>query len=635
MFLGALNPTAAIIDRASHWARSLWPDHRQIGDPNELVLWHSADVGLLPVHQLFDPEQTVAIDGYLWCGDEIPADLDDARQTLARLGREVHSDDGWPLASSWDGSYSCAAHDRRRRALALCVDPVGLRRVFYGRSGSSLVFGTTQAACAFVLGLEPDLCGVAQWLASAYVLGRRTLFDGLREVLPGERARFSAEGDLLDSRLERPWHRNVRQLSAEAAARELEPVLRQQVERFAGGGGARVGLALSAGLDSRLVLGALGDRARGMHTYTYGAPGEYEVELARRCAQAAGATWGVADAVGCFFPPEDALRRQALITEATAYPFWLPTAEKALEGGVTTLLMGDITNSLQVRVPSLWGRRERVSQRLASLLGHKPRLEDGPAAAEDWWRATEARHVRNTEYMAGRLGLDVTSEEIRSGVSQDLAEVAALLGSRSETPLYQLQERLYIATEREYGGSQALVSSDRVEIAPAFATRGVMTAALDVGVETRAWRVLLAALARRLLSGPLQRIPTPTIPFVGVTSPILLQEAIWLTRWSCDAVLQRLNRATRGFTRRERLFRTFRLQPEYERAAADFYGRPWAVSGVLSSDYYVGRVHRTVRWIKPPVMPENELRGICVDTMLAAARLGPEVLKSHPELERR
>ncbi|MCP3958347.1 MAG: hypothetical protein GY719_10890 [bacterium] len=635
MFLGALNPTAEIVDRSNSWFRALWPNHGRIGDPKALVIWHSADLGLLPAHQLLTDDLVVAIDGYVWRGDEISADASEARRTLDRLGGEVVSDGGWPLPSSWDGSYSCAAHDRRRRVLALGVDPVGLRRLFHGRSGRTLVFGTTQAACAFALGLEPDLCGVAQWLASCYILGRRTLFTGLHEILPGERARFSAEGEPIDSLIERPWHRNVRRLSAESAARELEPLLRRQAERYAASGGSAIGLALSAGLDSRLVLGALGNRARGMHTYTYGDPGEYEVRLARRCAEVVGATWRVGDAVGRFFPSEDTLRRQALLAEAAAYPFWLPTGEQAFGDGVTSLLMGDITNCLQVRIKPLWGRRERVALRLASLLGRRPRLADGPAAAEDWWRATEARHARDAAYLAGRLGLDVTTEEIERGVAHDLTEVASMLGSLSETPLYQLLERFYLATEREFGGSQALVLNGQVEIIPAFATRGVMTAALDVELETRAWRRLLDALARRLLDKPLRRVPTPTIPLVGVTSPKLLQEAVWLIRWSCDAALQKLVRKTRGLTRRERLFATFRLQPEYERAAADFYGQPWAVSGIFSSDYYSGRVHRTARWIKPPVMPNNELRAICADTILAAARRGPSVLKNFSQLERR
>ena len=636
MFAGALKPTAEVVSRMSRWAEAWWPDHRRIGDRRDIVVWHTGNVGLLPSCHLEDESTLLAVDGCLWYHEQIPAAPQAARITLRELGSLIAADSGWPLPESWDGSFAAVLYDRRQRTLCLAVDAVGLRRLFYARRGECVVFASTQAVCAYALGLAPDLCGLVQRLASGSILGRRTLFAGLTEVLPGERVRLAASGELIDATFDRPWHRDVRRIGPEEAAEELAPLLAAQTRRYAAG--EKVGLALSAGLDSRLVLGALGEMAAGMKAYTFGDPAEYEVALSRRIAQATGLEHRIVDLTGRFFPAEEDLRRRALLCEAASYPFWLPTGEAVRRDGVRTLLMGDITDCLQVRIGPLWGRRQRVRLRLRGFFGRQTTAgldTRHPDALRAWIDTTCAARASAARRLATRLEIGVDRQELEVAVAEGFEEIRQLIAGGAEPSLFQLQERFHLTTVRQGVGTQAVSLSPETEIFPAFATRRVIAAAFDVAIETRAWRDLLDALGRRLLSPQLRRIPTATIPFIGQSSPKALQEAVWLARWLGDSVIRRFNRRFRGGMPRERCLATLRLQPEYALAARRFYGSPWALAGCFSSQDYVERVRRTARWEKPPLLPQDELRAICADTILAAARFGPAYLNDLTTLERR
>ncbi len=635
MFAGALNPTGEIVSRLNRWADALWPAHGRVGDRRDVVVWHTADRGLLPVRQLETENTVLAVDGCLWSREQIPTAPEEAAQTLRELATTVAEDTGWPLPEPWDGSFATVLYNRGQRTLSLAVDAVGLRRLFYGRRGESVVFASTQAACAYALELEPDLCGLLQWLASGSILGRRTVFAGLTEILPGERVRLGASGEHIDSAFDQPWHRDVRRLGPEEAAEKLAPLVARQTRRYAEGD--HVGLALSAGLDSRLVLGALGDRAESMNAYTFGDPAEYEVELSRRIAAVARLEHRIVDLTGRFFPAEADLRRQALLCEAASYPFWLATGEAVRRDDVRTLLMGDITDCLQVRIGPLWDRRQRVRLRLRGLLGRDEIAETDtrePEALEAWDQDTRSARSTAARHLAHHLGVEVDREDIEAAVDQGFEEIHQLIAGGATPSLFQLQERFHLTTVRQGVGTQAVSLSPEIEIFPAFATREVITAALDVSIETRAWRDLLDALGRRLLSPKLRRIPTATIPFVAHSSPKAIQEAVWLARWLGDSVIRRLNKSRLGAMPRERCVKTLRLQPEYALAERGFYGSPWALAGGFSSDYYVDRVRRTARWEKPALLPQNELRAVSADAILAAARVGPAYLKDLTAFER-
>lgn len=102
-----------------------------------------------------------------------------------------------------NGQYAIALWDARRRRLLLVRDRPGIAPLFYARDGERLLFGSEIKALLPVLGRGPALDPLALdqlmtfWSAQA----PRTLFEGVRELRPGEMLSLE-EGRL---RLRRYW----------------------------------------------------------------------------------------------------------------------------------------------------------------------------------------------------------------------------------------------------------------------------------------------------------------------------------------------------------------------------------------------------------------------------------------------
>ncbi|MEM6797055.1 MAG: hypothetical protein AAF725_23975, partial [Acidobacteriota bacterium] len=193
--------------------------------------------------------------------------------------------------------------------------------------------------------------------------------------------------------------------------------------------------------------------------------------------------------------------------------------------------------------------------------------------------------------------------------------------------LFRLQERFFLAVERgASGGGQVLSLAGTREIVPIFSTRKIVSAGWNVPYSMRSHRGLIDAVARRVLSPALRRLPTATIPLASLNAPKWSQEALWLARFAADAALSSAARRWSGWTR-DRLFRTLSLRPEYQRALELGYGEPWAVSGVFASAQWARRIRRSASGERPATVPMSEMQALAADTLLAAADRGPGFLE--------
>ncbi|MEM6796561.1 MAG: asparagine synthase-related protein, partial [Acidobacteriota bacterium] len=540
MFLGALNPTAETERRLELWTRELWPDSHRLrvqgarGSRCEIFL--SGEAGVLERRHFEDAEGALALDGWLW--NEAREAEGELWGGLGPLAGELASAAGWPLSRGWDGSFACALFHRESGGLTLAVDPIGLHRLFYARSGDCVVFGSVQSAVAFSLGLLPDAPCLALWLATGYLAGRRTLFEGLREVMIGERLRLGPGGELVESRADVPWHGALEAESTDAAADRIAPLLQRNARRFADRlAPDRGGLALSGGMDSRLVLGALGEKARGLRSYTYGGAGDYECELARRCAEAAGTEHSLVDLTGRYFPPRQTLRRRALLGEAIAFPFWVYLDAAAQRDGVETLWVGDLINALNVYIKPLRGRGERLRRSWGRITGRLESFDENPMSSDEWLGGEIDRCTQAASRMLGHWRLDTRESAVRERAEEQYHELFEHLQAPGLS-LFRLQERFFLAVERgASGGGQVLSLAGTREIIPIFSTRKIVSAGWNVPYSMRSHRGLIDAVARRVLSPALRRLPTATIPLASLDAPKWSQEALWLARFAADAAL--------------------------------------------------------------------------------------------------
>lgn len=199
---------------------------------------------------------------------------------------------GIDFVSDLMGQFAFALHDSRSGDVWLVRDRVGILPLYYSVDRARLVFASEVKALLPALGRPTvDERGLAEYLAHRSVPAPRTLFEGVRKLPPGHRARIGSDGRIeVTPYWEPPAERDERWTDEEAVGR-LDEALRNAVRR-ALVADVPVGSYLSGGLDSSLVV-ALAARERGdepVDTFSagFGDPRFDELPYAEQMSRALG-----------------------------------------------------------------------------------------------------------------------------------------------------------------------------------------------------------------------------------------------------------------------------------------------------------------------------------------------------------
>jgi asparagine synthase (glutamine-hydrolysing) len=279
-------PELAALRRMLDRLRRRGPDHEGVWSDGPLALGHRrlAVIDLSPQanQPMVDPELGLALvfNGAIYNYPEL-------RETLLREGYRFfsHGDTevilkayhhwGADCVRHLHGMFAFAVWDWRARRLFLARDRLGIKPLYYTRDGARLRFASNTQALLAAGGVDTTLDPVAlhhHLTLHAVVPAPRTLLRGVRKLAPAHTLTVEADGT---ERLERYWTLEARRppeprSEAEWVAGTRE-VLERAVERRLRIADVPVGVLLSGGLDSSLLVGLLAEAgAQGLRTYTVG-----------------------------------------------------------------------------------------------------------------------------------------------------------------------------------------------------------------------------------------------------------------------------------------------------------------------------------------------------------------------------
>jgi len=185
----------------------------------------------------------------------------------------VHGYKQWgdDVLNRLNGMFGLAIWDARRRRLMLARDPFGIKLLYYRIEGDRVWFGSEIRPLLAVRPgpADPDATSVSLFLRYRYTPSPYTLFRDVRKLAPGTKLTFERGAYQLSR-----WYRFrpvpfAPAKRAEEAREELEALYRQAVKRQLISD-VPVGLLLSGGADSGLLLALMNLHGKAWPTYTVG-----------------------------------------------------------------------------------------------------------------------------------------------------------------------------------------------------------------------------------------------------------------------------------------------------------------------------------------------------------------------------
>ena len=230
-------------------------------------------------HQpMSDQEETtwVVFNGEIYNFQELRQELETFGHVFrTRCDTEVivHGYKQWgdEVLNRLNGMFGLAVWDVPRRRLMLARDPFGIKLVYYREHGGSLSFGSEIRAVCATMGeaAEPDPEALSLFLRYRYTPSPYTGIRGVRKLAPGAKL-VVQDGACQMSQ----WYRYsptpfVSPKKIEDAADELLALYRKAVRRQLISD-VPVGLLLSGGVDSALLLALMNENGADWSTYSVG-----------------------------------------------------------------------------------------------------------------------------------------------------------------------------------------------------------------------------------------------------------------------------------------------------------------------------------------------------------------------------
>jgi asparagine synthase (glutamine-hydrolysing) len=208
------------------------------------------------------------------------------RKELVELGYEFFSEGdsevilkayhawGEKCVERFYGMFAFAIWDMRHLTLFMARDRFGIKPFYYALDSASLRFASSIQALLAAGGIDTSIDPIAlhhHFTLHAVVPAPRTILNGVKKLPPATTMTITAEGQVSQRRY---WHLNAtrpaHELSEQDWLKATRTVLTRAVERHRLASDVPVGVLLSGGLDSSLLVGLLADHVDDLLTFSVG-----------------------------------------------------------------------------------------------------------------------------------------------------------------------------------------------------------------------------------------------------------------------------------------------------------------------------------------------------------------------------
>jgi asparagine synthase (glutamine-hydrolysing) len=276
----------ATIDRMNQQIQRRGPDHAGSYSDGPLALGHRRlaviDLSVHANQPMVDQQLNLALvfNGTIYNYKEL-------RETLRGLGYTFFSNGdtevilkayhawGEDCVEHLSGMFAFAVWDTQRQSLFLARDRFGIKPLYYSQNGKLMRFASNTQALLAAGDVDTDLDPVAlhyQFTLHGVVPAPHTIFKGIRKLAPGHTMTIQKNGT---QQLRRYWSytatRPDRPMSDQDWLQAIHDELREAVRRRNEIADVPVGVLLSGGLDSSLLVALLAEAGvKDLRTFSVG-----------------------------------------------------------------------------------------------------------------------------------------------------------------------------------------------------------------------------------------------------------------------------------------------------------------------------------------------------------------------------
>lgn len=458
--------------------------------------------------------------------------------------------DGFRLTEECHGNV--AAVDSASGCWFIGATPLGSFPLYYTQAAGGLVFSSLLRPLAKAVGrtrVPPDMVGAIQWLRrGTYLYGRRTFFQGVHRLLPGQVLCFDPNEDRLIVRETSDlWTAGYdARVGSPSQAAELCWTALASALRSHSLADALMGLMMSGGWDSRLLFGGLRSvfGPAGFVCWCHGDPKSREISIVRRLCEASGVQVHFTDSARAH--DTDALEAGFRRVERVTGPEWLYAGRAFAEMGVEAAvagIYGEIIGGDQ-GPDDLQRGLHKIPALARGLLAGKMRGKDVRAPDISVLRdAFAPQRLTKPWYLSQAAWSDVpnVSEMITADLELDLARLI----DRGIEDHNQLLEAFLVETRQaQFTVGQLLACRVAVDVSIPYGdwkfARLVSRIPWEVKFHRNVMRRILERYSKNLLKFPV------AASLVPAGAPILLQEAARFVRRADERMRWRVHHASRG-----------------------------------------------------------------------------------------
>ncbi|TBW25674.1 hypothetical protein [Gramella sp. KN1008] len=517
--------------------------------------------------------------------------LEDERDQKISGARSVLTN--WPVDDNITGSFSSLILNKRNAEIVIATDPANIYPIYYLKKGEEFFISNSIILIGRFSEAEFDKAGIFQRAVGPGFMniGSRTVLKNCKSLLPGEWIRFDSKGELILKKFDNSLYQNI----------DSDELKENQIKTYWSHYKKEVGLctadskdvsiALSGGIDSRIVLGAIPED-KAIAAYTFGEDSNYESKIAKKLARVSNASHSAFFDPEQYFPKKETLTNYTKETEAVKLNSWLEILKNVQPSSKHPILLGELCEGLPARNITKLNTTEFRKQNFIKYYVRKERIPLTPSNSLNFenWKKTKINFILSwhIDFWFEKLDLQKSKKEIIKSTLINAEEIFDRIEAHNlpYTELYDELFSWYTFTRMELSRQVNICNEKFYAYSPGMSLQ-MLKKTSNIHPNLR----LYYRFANKLLKETpelrkFKNIPTSQIPIVPQSWSNIFKIPVWGLRSKIDDWLIKRMMKSKDINKRYRLLKSINWAKVYHQRDMLDNLKAYYEDNHLSKSYY-------------------------------------------------